>query len=786
MGYLSPDKGNGYFIDMKRSFATRSLRQLCAGSLFLTLSFIHAQSLRAQSIDTTKHINNPEIIVTGFPASEEKTPAPVTKIGQTTIQHLSTIQEPPQLIRQTPSATSYSQSGLDIGYTYISLRGFDERRLSILVNGVPQNDPEDHTAYWIDMPDLLRSTQSIEVQRGAGSAFYGPPAIGGSINVQTALSPQKELSFETGYGSYNTRRYSVVANSGLFNDKYIVYAKLGNVSTDGYRHASDVDMNSYHLSIGRFDKDLTLQFNFYGGPFEDALNYYGVSKEMVKDAEQRKINYSESFTYERRPEERESFSQPHYEFLANWDINKSLTFASTLYYIQGNGYFDLDGTWAASAPSYYHLTEPYANLYHFTSIGNDDTLIRNELYRGFVGNKDWGWMPRFDIATSAGKLSIGTELRTHQSIHWGKLLTASELPADLPGDYHFYEYKGGKDVLSPYATFEYNAIPDLTILSSVQWVNQQYKFFDQKPFYLDTANAALTNATPGWKSYDFTVPFSFLNAKVGINYQLSALFNGFASLSETSREPRLGDYYYAESNTAEPNFLRRSDGTYDFSNPLIKPERLMDAELGFRALQQKISNDLSLSGSVTGYYMPFTNEIIKTGDIDVFGVERVGNADRTVHYGVELAAQLAIATLLNVDANVTLSHNEITEFSAYKSESPTQTVIGKVPIGFAPVTASLQLSSSPIAGLSIALAGRYVGTTYGDLLNTPDYTNDPYAVLDGFVTYRVPDVLGLSFIEARLQVNNLTNLYYATYASAATGFFVAAPRNYFGSIQIGL
>ena len=54
--------------------------------------------------------------------------------------------------------------------------------ISILVNGVPQNDPEDHNVYWLDFPDLLASTDNIQVQRGAGSAFYGPPAIGGSVN----------------------------------------------------------------------------------------------------------------------------------------------------------------------------------------------------------------------------------------------------------------------------------------------------------------------------------------------------------------------------------------------------------------------------------------------------------------------------------------------------------------------------------------------------------------------------------------------------------------------------
>ena len=54
-----------------------------------------------------------------------------------------------------------------------------------MVNGIPQNDPEDHNVYWLDMPDLAANLEDIQVQRGAGSAFYGPPAIGGSVNLVT-------------------------------------------------------------------------------------------------------------------------------------------------------------------------------------------------------------------------------------------------------------------------------------------------------------------------------------------------------------------------------------------------------------------------------------------------------------------------------------------------------------------------------------------------------------------------------------------------------------------------
>ena len=71
-----------------------------------------------------------------------------------------------------------------------------------MINGVPQNDPEDHNVYWVNFPDLASSLEDIQVQRGAGSAFYGPAAIGGSINLVTdRFSPDPRLTVTSGYGS---------------------------------------------------------------------------------------------------------------------------------------------------------------------------------------------------------------------------------------------------------------------------------------------------------------------------------------------------------------------------------------------------------------------------------------------------------------------------------------------------------------------------------------------------------------------------------------------------------
>jgi len=164
------------------------------------------------------------IVVSAMRARERENPVTFSTLTARDLAERYSTQDIPQLLSELPSTTFYSESGNGIGYNYLSIRGFDQRRISVLVNGIPQNDPEDHDVYWLDFPDLAANLQDIQVQRGAGSAFYGPPAVGGSVNLITSTySKSPGIDFSSGYGSYNTRRYSVAVNSGMVSGQYQFY-----------------------------------------------------------------------------------------------------------------------------------------------------------------------------------------------------------------------------------------------------------------------------------------------------------------------------------------------------------------------------------------------------------------------------------------------------------------------------------------------------------------------------------------------------------------------------------
>lgn len=205
-----------------------------------------------------KIITSQTVLVSASIGKEGVTPISFSKIKRDEIRSTYTVQDFPELISTLPSVMFYSENGNGLGYNYLSIRGFDQRRISVSINGIPQNDPEDHNVYWLDFPDLIESTELIQVQRGAGSGVAGYPAIGGAINIITStFSDKPHIELSSSIGSYNTRKYSASVSSGLINNKYSIYAKLSHTLSSGYRNSSWIDFKSYHLSAVRYDENLT-------------------------------------------------------------------------------------------------------------------------------------------------------------------------------------------------------------------------------------------------------------------------------------------------------------------------------------------------------------------------------------------------------------------------------------------------------------------------------------------------------------------------------------------------
>jgi iron complex outermembrane receptor protein len=710
------------------------------------------------------------VIVTATQATGRKSPVTFSNLTPQNLRERYSVQDVPVLLSELPSITTYSENGNGIGYNYINIRGFDQRRISVMINGVPQNDPEDHNVYWIDFPDLLSSTENIQVQRGAGSAFYGPPAIGGSVNLVTnpfGGEPGVQLEMMAGFQEFGdsskplslaTRKYGASFTSGLVGGQYMFYGRLGKITSDGYRTNAWVDMNSYFFGAIRFDRDMSTRFHFFGGPIQDGLAYNGLGKFVNGNRVLRRQNVAYGWTPNAagdayasvqysRPQEVESFSQPHAELINDWKLSSSLTLHNTLFYYSGDGYFDIDASWADTSM----LRIGYR--YGLPASANP----ANALVRAFVGSTQWGWLPRLEIDHGSGELTVGAELRIHRSTHWGKIEYAEGLPAGFDPDYHFYEFNGGKDMFSLYGHELLRLADDMTLMADAQLVRDRYTFTHEK--YLGNT---------------FSLPYLFLNPRLGLNYNIDDAWSGYISLAYTSHEPQLTNLYFGESSSygETPQFKADTIGgvvTYDFSRPLIKPEHLFDAELGARYMSSLFR------GSATVYWMEFSNELVKTGQLDLFGEPIMGNANRTRHTGVELEGEVMFAEAFSLSGNLTVSRNRVISAAFFPGGNPIA--------GFPDVLANARLTYRS-TNLTASVMGKYIGGFHTDNFNDEANTTDAAVVFNGEILYRFPRFAGTE-LTLRGEVRNIFNTLYLAGGEGNT-FFPAAERNFLVGLSVHL
>src|SRR5690606_28781844 len=124
------------------------------------------------------------------------------------------------LLETQPSVISTSDAGAGTGYTDMRVRGSDFTKINVTINGIPMNDAESQRVYFVDMPDIAASTNSIQLQRGVGASTNGSGAFGASLNIQNNGFSSKPFGYiSTHYGSFNTWRPNIRGGSCLIKNK---------------------------------------------------------------------------------------------------------------------------------------------------------------------------------------------------------------------------------------------------------------------------------------------------------------------------------------------------------------------------------------------------------------------------------------------------------------------------------------------------------------------------------------------------------------------------------------
>src|ERR1700743_3566601 len=196
----------------------------------------------------------------------EKAPFTKTDLSKKEIEALNVGQDLPFLLNQTPSVVINSDAGNGVGYTAIYIRGTDDSRINMTLNGIPYNDAEEQAIFFVDLPDFASSVNSIQIQRGVGTSSNGAGAFGATINFSTNEFNEKPYGeFNNSFGSFDTWKNTIKAGSGLIDGHFTVDVRLSRISSDGYIDRASSNLKSLYFSTAWYSKNTSLRFNILQG-----------------------------------------------------------------------------------------------------------------------------------------------------------------------------------------------------------------------------------------------------------------------------------------------------------------------------------------------------------------------------------------------------------------------------------------------------------------------------------------------------------------------------------------
>jgi len=156
-----------------------------------------------------------EISIVGDVARSRETPVAFTTILPDKIEERLAGQDIPMLLNKTPGVYATEQGGGD-GDARITIRGFSQRNVAVMLDGIPVNDMENGWVYWSNWFGLDAVTRSIQVQRGLGASKLALPSVGGTINILTkGIENKRSISIEQAVDNEGKHQTNLAYTSGL-------------------------------------------------------------------------------------------------------------------------------------------------------------------------------------------------------------------------------------------------------------------------------------------------------------------------------------------------------------------------------------------------------------------------------------------------------------------------------------------------------------------------------------------------------------------------------------------
>ncbi len=184
----------------------------------------------------------------------------------------------PEVFNETPSVYAVKQGG-GFGDSRINIRGFDQRNIAIMVNGIPVNDMENGWVYWSNWSGLGDALRSIQVQRGLGASKLAINSVGGTMNFITRTTDVNAGgSFQAEVTDYGNTKFTLALSSGKTKNGWAISFVGSRTLGPGYVDQTCVDAWSYFFSVSKEWKNHLLTFTAVGAPQKHGQRTYTVGE----------------------------------------------------------------------------------------------------------------------------------------------------------------------------------------------------------------------------------------------------------------------------------------------------------------------------------------------------------------------------------------------------------------------------------------------------------------------------------------------------------------------------
>lgn len=586
--------------------------------------------------------------------SERNTPVAISNIKAHTIEQKTGNQDYPEIMKMTPGIYATKEGG-GSGDDRLSLRGFQQENISLLLNGVPVSSMENGLVYWSNWTGLTDATEAIQVQRGLGASRVAMNSVGGTINIITkSTSATAGGALRYSISDYGNSKTTMSFSTGkMKNGTSLTF--LGSHSVGpGYVDATYVNGWAYFLSLSReYGKKHKLVLTAMGAPEKHGQRNYGMSQ---ADFEKFGVRYNQNwgeYNGKTLSLSENFYHKPQINLNHYWTITPKVFLATSAYVSFGTGGGKYTEVFNYGKPTWDYRKNNQIDFdaVFLTNSTNTDstTLADGSVVKGYSKNiitnykSDHYWVGLLSSLTldlnDHLKITTGMHLRNFKSHLY------EEVDNLMGGNFWVEQYawslagvSGRKQIKIPGDVIN---VDNYSMISYGNVFGQaEYKYGK-----LSTFVASTLSGTHYRREDPYNYPGNPLSEPVnkagfdikgGAGYKIGKYGNIYANAGFYSREPYYKFVYINYSNTVAKNLVN---------------EKITSAEAGYTYESGKFTSRINLYYTFWKDKSMLSRENIQLVDSVPRSLVRGLNA---LHKGLEAEISYIVSKNLTLVATVSL------------------------------------------------------------------------------------------------------------------------------------